>query len=105
MNMWQEEELPIVGQVRTSYQAIGQSKDVPGGLAQGKKQRGHSYKDLSNDEPAQKKKQMSHTTFDWSKPLLKWSKPQLQIYLTEHNVNKTGNKPELIERVKACIHL
>ena len=28
-------ELPVVGQVRTSYQAIGQSKDVPGGSAQG----------------------------------------------------------------------
>ena len=98
-------ELPVVGQVRTSYQAIGQSKDVPGGSAQGKKRRGHSYKDLSNDEPAQKKTQMmSQTTFDWSKPLLKWSKPQLQTYLTEHNVNKTGNKPELIERVKACMH-
>ena len=98
-------ELPVVGQVRTSYQAIGQSKDVPGGSAQGKKRRGHSYKDLSNDEPAQKKKQkMSHTTFDWSKPLLKWSKPQLQTYLIEHIVNKTGNKPELIERVKACMH-
>ena len=87
-------ELPVVGQVRTSYQAIGQSKDAPGGSAQGKKRRGHSYKVLSNDEPAQKKKQkMSQTTFDWSKPLFKWSKPQLQTYLTEHNANKTGNKP------------
>ena len=34
-------ELTVVGQVRTSYQAIGQSKDVPGGSAQGKKRRGH----------------------------------------------------------------
>ena len=30
-------EVPVVGQVRTSYQAIGQSKDVPDGSAQGKK--------------------------------------------------------------------
>ena len=49
---------------------------------------------------------MSHTTFDWSKPLLKWSKPQLQTYLTEYIVNKTGNKqPELIERVKSVYAL
>ena len=26
-----------------------------------------------------------------NKPLLKWSKPQLQSYLAEHNVNNTGN--------------
>jgi hypothetical protein len=96
-------EVPVVGQVRTSYQAIGQSKDVPNGSAKGKKRRGHLEKDLSNDKP-QKKQKMSHITFDWSKPLLKWLKPQLQSYLAEHNVNKTGNKPELIERVKACMH-
>ena len=96
-------EVPVVGQVRTSYQAIGQSKDVPNGSAKGNKRRGHLEKDLSNDKP-QKKQKMSHITFDWSKPLLKWSKPQLQSYLAEHNVNKTGNKPELIERVKACVH-
>ena len=95
-------ELPVVGQIWTSYQAIGQCKDVPGGSAQGKKRRGHSNKDLSNDEPQKMKQKMSHFIFNWSKPLLKWSKPQLQTYLAEHNANKTGNKPELIERVKAC---
>ena len=54
-------ELPVVGQVQTSYQAIGQPKDVPDGSAQENKRRGHSHKDLSNDEP-QKRSRRCHTS-------------------------------------------
>eukprot|EP00731_Ephydatia_muelleri_P016509 Em0009g933a len=49
------------------------------------------------DKPQREKQKTSNTTFDWSKPLLKWSKPQLQTYLAEHNLRTSGNKPELIE--------
>ena len=88
-------ELPVVGQLRTSYQSIGQSKDEAS-----KSQR----KKRGCDEPQRKKQKTSHTTFDWSKPLLKWSKPQLQTYLAEHNLHTSGNKPELIERVQECMN-
>eukprot|EP00731_Ephydatia_muelleri_P016449 Em0009g873a len=81
-------ELPVVGQVRTSYQSIGQSKDEASKSPR---------KKAGCDKPQREKQKTSNTTFDWSKPLLKWSKPQLQTYLAEHNLRTSGNKPELIE--------
>ncbi|KAL5500450.1 hypothetical protein EMCRGX_G012014 [Ephydatia muelleri] len=88
-------ELPVVGQVRTSYQSIGQSKDEASKSPR---------KKAGCNKPQRKKQKTSNTTFDWSKPLLKWSKPQLQTYLAEHNLCTSGNKPELIERVQACMN-
>ena len=88
-------ELPVVGQVRTSYQSIGQSKDEASKSPR---------KKAGCDKPQRKKQKTSNATFDWSKPLLKWSKPQLQTYLAEHNLCTSGNKPELIERVQACMN-
>ncbi|KAL5488941.1 hypothetical protein EMCRGX_G017969 [Ephydatia muelleri] len=88
-------ELPVVGQVRTSYQSIGQSKDEASKSPR---------KKAGCDKPQRKKQKTSNATFDWSKPLLKWSKPQLQTYLAEHNLRTSGNKPELIERVQACMN-
>ena len=88
-------ELPVVGQVRTSYQSIGQSKDEASKSPR---------KKAGCDKPQRKKQKTSNTTFDWSKPLLKWSKPQLQTYLAEQNLRTSGNKPELIERVQACMN-
>ncbi|KAL5473437.1 hypothetical protein EMCRGX_G027922 [Ephydatia muelleri] len=81
-------ELPVVGQVRTSYQSIGQSKDEASKSPR---------KKAGCDKPQRKKQKTSNITFDWSKTLLKWSKPQLQTYLAEHNLRTSGNKPELIE--------
>ena len=57
-------ELPVVGQVRTSYQSIGQSKDEASKSPR---------KKTGCDKPQKKKQKTSCTTFDWSKPLLKWS--------------------------------
>ena len=88
-------ELPVVGQVRTSYQSIGQSKDEASKSPR---------KKTGCDKPQRKKQKTSNTTFDWSKPLLKWSKPQLQTYLARHNLRTSGNKPELIERLQACMN-
>eukprot|EP00731_Ephydatia_muelleri_P012859 Em0007g169a len=88
-------ELPVVGQVRTSYQSIGQSKDEASKSPR---------KKTGCDKPQRKKQKTSNTTFDWSKPLLKWSKPQLQTYLARHNLCTSGNKPELIERLQACMN-
>ncbi|KAL5508927.1 hypothetical protein EMCRGX_G004191 [Ephydatia muelleri] len=75
-------ELPVVGQVRTSYQSIGQSK-----YEASKSPR----KKTGCDKPQRKKQKTSNTTFDWSKPLLKWSKPQLQTYLARHNLETSQN--------------
>eukprot|EP00731_Ephydatia_muelleri_P005596 Em0002g1772a len=88
-------ELPVVGQVRTSYLTIGQSKDEASKSPR---------KKAGCDKHQRKKQKTSNTTFDWSKPLLKWSKPQLQTYLAEHNLRTSGNKPELIEKVQACMN-
>ena len=86
--------LPVVGQVRTSYQSIGQSKDEASKSPR---------KKAGCNKPQRKKQKTSNMTFDWSKPL-KWSKPQLQTYLAEHNLRTSRNKPELIERVQACVN-
>eukprot|EP00731_Ephydatia_muelleri_P014233 Em0007g1543a len=88
-------ELPVVGQVRTSYQSIGQSKDEAPKSPR---------KKAGCNKPQRKKQKTSNTTSDWSKPLLKWSKPQLQTYLAEHNLRTSGKKPELIERIQACMN-
>eukprot|EP00731_Ephydatia_muelleri_P014407 Em0008g127a len=75
-------ELPVVGQVRTSYQSIGQSKDEASKSPR---------KKAGCDKPQRKKQKTSNITFDWSKTLLKWSKLQLQTYLAEHNLPTSGN--------------
>ena len=80
-------ELPVVGQVRTSYQSIGQSKDEAPKSPR---------KKAGCNKPQRKKQKTSNTT--------KWSKPQLQTYLAEHNLCTSGNKPELIERIQACMN-
>ena len=55
-------ELPAVGQVRTSYHAIGQSKNVPDGSAQGRNEGVTHRRISSNDEPQNKRSRSCHTS-------------------------------------------
>ena len=103
MNIWQEEfdylSCLLLGKYGHPTRPLGNLRMCLVGQLRGRNE------GATNDEPQKKKQKMSHFIFYWSKQLLIWSKPQLQkTYLAEHNANKTENKPELIERVKACMH-
>ena len=47
----------------------------------------------------QKKARVSYEHLDVKKDLSSWKKEELEIYLSQHHITKTGNKPELLRRV------
>ena len=91
-------EVPVIGQVRLVYQRIGQSKSS---LKLPKKRR----KKSSEDGIKFQKVCRSFGEIQWGSVNLNLLKvPELNIYLQEHKLKKSGKKHELVERIERHMH-
>ena len=88
----QKAELPLPGKM---YKSIGSKPQVPsaGGYKRG---RPLSSAGISG----RKKTNVCYSDCDKQKDLSKWNKQELQAYLIHHNLKKSGNKPDLVLRIR-----
>ena len=90
-------ELPLPGKIRVVYQTIGRMTQVPtSSTSKRKRERPQSEGSIGT----KKKARVSFEELDLAKDLLSWKKPELEAYLSHYNIKKSGNKPELINRVE-----
>ena len=88
-------ELPLPGKIRAVYQRIGSK---PQAEYVGKIHGRPRADDVA--EYGEKKIKISYWDCDMQKDLTKWPKLELQAYLCHNSLKKTGNKSELIIRIK-----
>eukprot|EP00731_Ephydatia_muelleri_P028157 Em0019g1030a len=88
-------ELPLPGKIRAVYQRIGSK---PQAEYVGKIHGRPRADDVA--EYGEKKIKVSYWDCDMQKDLTKWPKLELQAYLCHNSLKKTGNKSELIIRIK-----
>eukprot|EP00731_Ephydatia_muelleri_P037004 Em0374g7a len=93
-------ELPLAGKIRAVYQSIGQKSQVQ--TSAGQKHGRHQEEGSSS--ASQKKPRIAYEEIDMEKELTQWKKYELEVYLSHHHLKKTGNKPELVSRVKEHMH-
>ena len=91
-------ELPLAGKIRAVYQSIGGKSQVQ--TAAGRKRRRHQGEEGKAEEA-----QGNIQCLIWKRTSLNGrSKYELEVYLSHHHMKKTGNKPELVSRVKEHMH-
>ena len=94
-------ELPLPGKILAVYKCIGSK---PQALSVGSYKRGRH---LSNAGGSGRKKAMvCYSDCDMQKDLSKWNKQELhlQTYLIHHNLKKSGNKPDLLLRIRQQVY-
>eukprot|EP00731_Ephydatia_muelleri_P001509 Em0001g1509a len=84
------------GKIRAVYQSIGQKSKVQTSAGQ---KRGR-HQEEGSTSASQKKPRIAYEEIDMEKELTQWKKYELEVYLSHHHLKKTGNKPELVSRVK-----
>eukprot|EP00731_Ephydatia_muelleri_P029490 Em0021g13a len=89
-------KLPLAGKIRAVYQSIGQKSQVQTSAGQ---KRGR-HQEEGSSSASQKKSRIAYEEIDMEKELTHWKKYELEVYLSHHHLKKTGNKPELVSRVK-----
>ena len=88
-------ELPLSGKILAVYKSIGSKPQVS---SAGSYKRGRP---LSNaGVSGRKKAKVCYSDCDKQKDLSKWNKQELQAYLIHHNLKKSGNKPDLLLRIR-----
>ena len=82
------------------YQTIGSKTEAPRavGYKRGRLQEG------GGPTSRQKKSKVTYEELDFEKNLSKWKKPELEAYLSQHRIAKSGNKPEHFRRVSDHMH-
>ena len=88
-------ELPLPGKILAVYKSIGSKPQVP---SAGSYKRGRPLS--SAGVSGRKKAKVCYSDCDMQKDLSKWNKQELQAYLIHHNLKKSGNKPDLVLRIR-----
>ena len=88
-------ELPLPGKILAVYKSIGSKPEAP---SAGSCKRGRPLSNAADS--GRKKAKVCYSDCDMQKDLSKWKKPALQAYLIHHNMKKSGNKSNLVLRIR-----
>ena len=90
-------ELPLSGKILAAYKSIGSK---PQASSAGSYKRGRPLSNAGVSGRKRAKPKVCYSDCDMQKDLSKWNKQELQAYLIHHNLKKSGNKPDLLLRIR-----